>query len=328
MDRTEKIIGYFEGQLSEKERVAFMKEAESDPALRKEILDYQNVRGILSLKDAGTDKETAEFHYALLMEKYNKRMFWRKVRRTAGYVAAACVLFFLGMTVSSLMNHKDTQSQTVAVEQELMVPSGQRARITLPDGSVAWLNAGSTLKYPSVFEGNDRRVQLTGEAFFDVVSNRNKPFIVNAGNLSIKALGTKFNVSNYPKADYFNAILVEGEIDVYSSENKKDKHSLSPNEQIFVENGKFHTEQSFDRDQLLWKDGVYSFKHENIEEIIKKLELYYDVKIIVKNQRLLQYKYTGKFRQRDGVMEILRMIRKIHQFKIEKDEELNQITIS
>jgi len=83
-----------------------------------------------------------------------------------------------------------------------------------------------------------------------------------------------------------------------------------------------------DKDKLLWKDGIYSFKKERMSAIIKKLELYYDVEIIVKDTAIYNYEYTGKFRQRDGVAEILRIIQKIHQFKIYQNEELNRITLS
>ena len=81
-------------------------------------------------------------------------------------------------------------------------------------------------------------------------------------------------------------------------------------------------------DYFLWRDGIYSFINEPLIDILKKLELYYDVKIIVKDQSIYNWEYTGKFRQRDGIDEILRMIQRIHKFKISKDEESNIFTLS
>ena len=83
-----------------------------------------------------------------------------------------------------------------------------------------------------------------------------------------------------------------------------------------------------DPDELLWREGIYTFKRQKLGRIIEKLELYYDVKIVVKDPEILDYEYVGKFRQRDGVMEILHLIQRIHNFKIKKNDELNQIILS
>jgi len=83
-----------------------------------------------------------------------------------------------------------------------------------------------------------------------------------------------------------------------------------------------------DPDELLWREGIYTFKRQKLGRIIEKLELYYDVKIVVKDPEILDYEYVGKFRQRDGVMEILHLIQRIHNFKIKKNDELNQIVLS
>jgi ferric-dicitrate binding protein FerR (iron transport regulator) len=209
--------------------------------------------------------------------------------------------------------------------QELHTPSGQRARITLPDGSTVWLNAGSTLYYPSVF-ADERRVSLTGEAFFDVAHDASRPFVVATASLEITALGTQFNVYSYPDAEYVSASLVDGSVEVRSP-GSPDGMILRPNQQLVCANGRFRMEE-LDKDELLWKEGIYTFKGQNLENIIRKLELYYDVEIVVTNPQILRYRYTGKFRQRDGAMEILRIIRKIHRFKIHRDEEQNRITLS
>jgi ferric-dicitrate binding protein FerR (iron transport regulator) len=216
-------------------------------------------------------------------------------------------------------------AEQTAVWQELYAPAGQRARITLPDGSTVWLNAGSTLRYPSVFTG-ERKVHLAGEAFFDVARDAAKTFVVATASLEIVALGTQFNVYSYPGAEYASASLVEGSVEVRSP-GRPDGTVLVPNRQIVYANGQFRTED-FDRDLLLWKEGIYTFREENLEKIIGRLKLYYDVDIVTANPHILQYRYTGKFRQRDGVMEILRIIQKIHRFKIQKDEDLNRITLS
>lgn len=198
------------------------------------------------------------------------------------------------------------------VTQELSVPAGQRAHIVLPDGSKVWVNAGSTLTYPSIF-GEERRVKLNGEAFFEVAKGT-LPFIVSTGKVDIKALGTQFNVFNYPSEELTVALL-EGSVRVYHPEQEQQGVLLSPEQQLTATaNGRFLV-GSITKDPIIWKDGLYAFDKQKLKDILKKLELYYDVKIIVKDTSILEYEYTGKFRQRDGVMEVLRIIQKIHPSK-------------
>ena len=143
------------------------------------------------------------------------------------------------------------------------------------------------------------------------------PFIVSTGKVDIKALGTQFNVFNYPSEELTVALL-EGSVRVYHPEQEQQGVLLSPEQQLTATaNGRFLV-GSITKDPIIWKDGLYAFDKQKLKDILKKLELYYDVKIIVKDTSILEYEYTGKFRQRDGVMEVLRIIQKIHPFKIKQ----------
>ena len=218
------------------------------------------------------------------------------------------------------------QQELIAFQQELVVPPGQRAELTLPDGTKVWLNAGSKLSYPSFFE-KERKVFLSGEGFFDVAKNEKVPFIVSTGTIDVKALGTQFNVFCYLGSDYTGVYLQQGSVKAYFPSLESEGVVLSP-EQYLVQKGKRLELSTKDPDELLWRQGIYTFKRQKLGSIIKKLELYYDVKIIVKDPEILNYEYVGKFRQRDGVQEILRLIQRIHKFNIKKDDELNQIVLS
>ena len=224
------------------------------------------------------------------------------------------------------VNYAGIPENYIAEQQEFFVPAGQRARLKLPDGTFVWLNAGSTLTYPSVF-GKERKVYLQGEGFFDVAKNQDSPFIVSAGSLNIRALGTQFNVFCYPNVEMISTSLIEGAVKVYRPEDEVNGIVLEPNQQLIYNQKSFQMFRMQNKDDLLWKEGIYNFKSERLEEILKKLELYYDVKIIVKSPEILSYRYTGKFRQRDGVAEILRIIQKIHHFKISENEERSIITL-
>ncbi|MDR0430530.1 MAG: FecR domain-containing protein [Tannerellaceae bacterium] len=319
-----RIIDYFNGELSEKERIELLREAEADPVFKQALLSCQNTQALFSLMPEAINVKAGEEGYLRLKQLKRKKKTKRFILMTTGYVAVGCMLVFV--TWWTTISYRQ-QEKPVIVQQELFVPAGQRARIILPDGSVAWLNAGSTLSYPSMFE-NERNVFLTGEAYFDVAYNPDKPFIVSTDSINVQALGTQFDVYSYSKAECISAALIDGSIKVCKTGDKSKEIILKPNQQLFYKDGVFRVETFTDKDKLLWKEGIYSFNKESLAVIIKKLELYYDVEIIVKDQSILQHKYTGKFRQRDGVVEILQIIRKIHPFKIYKDEELNQITLS
>ncbi|MDR0749033.1 MAG: DUF4974 domain-containing protein [Tannerellaceae bacterium] len=319
-----RIINYFNGKLSETERIGLLKEAEANSELKQSLLSYQNTQALVSLIPEATDAEAGKEGYLRLKRLRRKKKAKRLVLMATGYAAAISLL--VSVTWWSAISYRQPEEFTI-VQQELFVPAGQRARIILPDGSVAWLNAGSTLSYPSMFE-NERKIFLTGEAYFDVVYNPDKPFIVSTDSINVQALGTQFDIYNYSKAEYMSTALIQGSIKVYKTGAEPEGFILNPNQQLFYKDGTFRIEAFTDTDKLLWKEGIYSFNRESLATIIKKLELYYDVEIIVKDPDILQRKYTGKFRQRDGVVEILQIIRKIHPFKIYKDEELNQITLS
>ncbi|MDR2914622.1 MAG: FecR domain-containing protein [Tannerella sp.] len=321
----ERIIRYFDGELTENERILLLKELKTNPELKGDMLHYQNMKAFFSLSPENINTESGVERYQSLMKIQQKRKVVTIVKTTMSYAAIFCLIVITTWMIAKSGDIQDQASQTASM-QELFVPAGQRAKLTLPDGSVVWLNAGSTLSYPSFF-GEERKVKLTGEAYFDVAANPDKPFIVSTELMDIKALGTEFNVYSYSKAEYTSTSLINGSVKVYQPAKEKEGITLAPNQQLFFENGQFRVE-TVDNDDLLWRDGIYSFKKERLNVIVKKLELYYDVDIVVKNPQILQYEYSGKFRQRDGIMEILQIIQKIHKFKIEKDEDLNQIRIT
>lgn len=319
-----RIAHYFSGELSEEEKGILLKELKSNPLLKKDILAYQNMHAIFMLSPELTDENAGK-------ETLNKLIRKIRVKKTILFIAkgvsvAAAIGLLLVATWMVAISQQEELPPPVVSMQELLVPPGQRARLTLPDGTIAWLNAGSSLVYPSVFT-DERIVHLTGEAYFDVAQKQGKPFIVSSDSMNIMALGTQFNIHCYPKADYFCTSLIHGSVKVYQQGKEGEAMYMRPNQQLFFKDGHFRIEEMEDKDLLLWKEGIYSFKEESLDKIIKKLELYYDVEIIVKDPRILRYEYTGKFRQRDGVNEILRIIQKIHHFYIDKDEDLNRITL-
>lgn len=320
----EQIEKYFQGELTFTERLELLRAVRNDELLKKEFIQYQNLHALFNIAPQENDKETGISIYKKFLH-YKKRNTIRKVILKYSTYAAIIICTLAGGWISSKYYN---ECLSPINQNKLYVPSGQRACITLIDGTNIWLNAGSTLLYPPVFKSKERRVTLIGEAFFNVATDKEKPFIVSTKSIDIKAVGTKFNVYSYPKTNYVCTSLIEGSIHVYESGKETHTITLKPNEQVYFQNGTMHVQQIKNPADFLWKDGIYNFENEPFGNIAKRLEIYYDINIVVGDSLVAAREYTGKFRQLDGVDEILRIIQKIHKFKIKKETEKNTIIIS
>ena len=187
------------------------------------------------------------------------------------------------------------------VYNTLHVPYGKHFELHLSDGSIAYLNAGSSLKYPVDFiEGKDRTVFLTGEAFLEVAEDKEHPFIVKAANLDIRVFGTKFNVSAYPEDIVKEVVLVEGSVGLYSGTDMgigNEGTVLTPGLKGSFDNtkGNITTEPVVTSVYTSWVKGVLVFRNMTFENILKKLERHYNVKIVNKNSKLASAKFNASF---------------------------------
>lgn len=210
--------------------------------------------------------------------------------------------------------------------QTIEVPQGQRVNLTLSDGTKVTLNSNTKLHFPSNFSGNKRTVVFDGEGFFEVAHNKNKPFHVLTAKYDIKVLGTTFNVLAYNNSDIFETSLLEGSVCI---EDKKttDNLQLKPKQRVSLVSGKLTTTNFETDDDFLWRNGIYVFKNEPLTTVFKKLEQYYQVSIEVKSKMISSYKCTGKFRQKEGIEHIIKVLQKANNFDYQRDEEENLIII-
>lgn len=187
-----------------------------------ELVDLKNK----AWETISSTKQIQDFHpqEAKVIIINRKRHYWR-------YAAAACLAFFLFATWKWWPTGSSKEPKIV-YQQQLVTQKGSRSQIVLPDGSKAWLNAGSTLDYPVKFNGKTRDVQLKGEAYFEVVKNSEKPFYVHTNSFDIKVLGTGFNVRAYPDEDSAVTSLVHGSVEVIVGKKEKRTILLHPNEKI------------------------------------------------------------------------------------------------
>jgi transmembrane sensor len=321
----EKLPKYFSGELEQSDISKLLNEVGNDELLQKEFVGMQNVHALMQLPQLPNDEQEGRRGFQLFMQLLKRRERQQVVWRTMQYAAVALVLIASTFFATRYLLTDNSSNREI---NTLVVPAGQRAHLTLQDGTSVWLNAQSTLTYPARFSGRSRRVTVSGEAYFDVAENSRKPFIVSTQNMEMKVLGTQFNVYSYPGAGCIKTDLIEGSLMVYNKESPNAGVTLKPNEQIVVKDGKMFPGEIRNSDYFLWKEGIYAFENERLLDIIEKLQLYYDVKIIVKDPEIFNVRYTGKFRQRDGIDEILRIIQKIQRFNVQKDTENNIITIT
>lgn len=258
-----------------------------------------------------------------------KKPLQKDIRRTTIWQEALKIaaIFILGFALHYWISPSSVNEEEEIVMQTLHVPPGQNAQLTLADGSEVWLNAGSTLNFPSRFVEGKRQVSLNGEGFFEVKAEEDKPFIVSTSSYDVKALGTSFNVKAYKQSADFETALLTGKVEIMDHSTAQ-VLSLMPDNQAVLTGNKLSVVPIPHADYFLWRKGILYFD-EPLMEVFEKLELYFDVTIEVNNKSVLQNKRhsTAKFRTRDGLYHILDVLQLTHHFTYKKEEEKNRIII-
>jgi ferric-dicitrate binding protein FerR (iron transport regulator) len=299
---------YFSGEINDLDKRLLFSEIEKDPDLKTEFIQMQNLKGWMCLSSNNASGEAIakqlDRFYAGISQQ-NRRRFWHSFTRYAAMIAVVALSTFFSVRYWNGAN--ELAYSTVEV------PVGQRVFITLNDGTTVWLNSRSKLQIPQRFDGKTRKVYLDGEAYFEVEKNKNKPFIVETSRYDVRVMGTKFNVLNYSEMTVFETTLMEGSVEVINTRKNEDI-TLAPNEQVCLVNNRLQKNTIDSQNYSTWKNGVLTFDSMPFSEIIKKLELYYDVKFIIQNTQALDVVYTGKFNASDSAEKIIDIIHQTNKF--------------
>ena len=229
-----------------------------------------------------------------------------------------------------------TISQQVKAEElvfnTLVVPYGKRTQITLSDGSKVWLNSGSKLVYPANIE-EQRTVYIEGEAIFEVTHSEKHPFLVVTKDFEIKVLGTVFNVSAYPDDMISSTVLEKGKIELAPTQKNlfnKEKLTILPGTMaVFNPTEKaFHQQKVNASNYMSWRDGYFIFKDEPLEKIIKKLERYYNVEIVIQNKNLGKEEFSGNLNLKNTPEEVLSVIAETTPFSIKHENQKLNINLN
>lgn len=214
-----------------------------------------------------------------------------------------------------------------ALFSTLDVPRGNQFDIILSDGTRVWLNSDSRLRFPSVFPGGERRVHLEGEAYFDVSHDSRKPFVVETAAQTLTVLGTEFNIYAYPDDDAVYTTLVDGSVRVRSLSGRAER-LLVPNEQarLDAEADAFTVEKVNAKGLTAWKDRVFVFEGDTMEQIMQKLARWYDMEYVFEDPEARNFVARGSFNIPEDVNSILRLIEMSGDIKF--DIQGNRIKVS
>ncbi len=345
------IARYLDGSASEKEAEMLLEWLKADKQNMKLFIDLKD----LWLKTGTLNKEDKETEAALLrfknkLKNNNRISFNRKVQLMRyGNIAAVLIIAVL---TGILLFRNGGSNNAITSEQftETIIPLGQKGKVILPDGTKISLNSGSKLRYPSNFNGTAREVYLEGEAYFNVAHNQEKPFLVHSGKLTVKVLGTVFNMKAYSGDNKIETTLISGSVKILEQTNAslEEVAMLKPNEQAVyimssrkISVNRFAGTESADvlkaeksRETVnvqvsqmetvtMWKDQKLVFADETLDEMAQKLERWYGKPVHIESESLKSNRYSGKFIYNETIYQVLEVIRLTTDLNYyEKDHEI------
>lgn len=213
-------------------------------------------------------------------------------------------------------NNNSTSSDYNTIE----TPKGGQYQVRLPDGTNVWLNAASSLRYPSAFKGSERKVELSGEAYFEVAKNKKMPFRVISNTQTVEVLGTHFNVNSYLDEADTKTTLLEGSVRVKRN-NSTTAVVIRPGQQASVKqnvNDKINVAEADMEEVMAWKNNYFRFNNENIESVMRKISRWYNVDVEYKGA-ISDEEFNGTISRSKNIVQVLEMLegtKSIH-FKIE-----------
>lgn len=247
-------------------------------------------------------------HIIRSKENQKRKLFIHRITYVYSKVAAVLLLPLLiagALTFSYLGKSTIAPISEHQVSAVIHAPLGARVSFNLPDGTVGWLNSGSSLTYSSPFN-NNRKVTLEGEAWFDVTHDEKNPFEINAGNSKVKVLGTSFNVSAYSGQNYIEVVLQQGKVEFYK-DTQSDKVLLAPSQKLVLQDGKVNLSITDPEKYKAWTDGKLVFRGDDMAEVARRIERWYNVKVILADQSLEKFSFRATFED-DSLLEVLKLL--------------------
>ena len=333
MPNSEEIFNVIAGKPGFETNQTVLSALQEDPDLKEEFNQLKNAWAL-----AASEKEMplyqVESLYVDFQNKLNSRSKPTQTRWISMLRYAAVFILSVGLT-SLFYYQRNSGREKHAIEnalssvnQEISANFGARLKFQLADGTTVYLNSGSKLIFPTAFSGEKRKVELIGEAFFEVTPNHTMPFIVKTEKIDVKVMGTSFNIKAYPNTGEISTTLVHGKV-ILGSEMPgefRQVAELKPSERASFDKKSEQVEitkvEDLDK-YIAWKDGKLVFSNDPIEELAEKLGIWYNVNVKIDSESLKNLRFTATFTEEpiEQVLELLSKSAPI-RYKIQKASRL------
>lgn len=240
--------------------------------------------------------------------------------RTWSVAAVAIVLLGLITVTAYWQGSRQIQSNFSDIVVE--APLGSKTKLTLPDGSTVWLNAGSKMVYSQGFGVSDRKLAFQGEGYFEVEKNDKMPFLIQTNDVNVTVVGTKFNFRNYPEDEEAVVELLEGKVALENQLKKEALRYLSPEEKMVLHKatGEMDITSAKVKEATLWTENILLFDEDLLPDIVRELERSYHVQIEIDNEDLKQARFYGQFNQLEqNIYDVLDMLSETGKLKYHEE---------
>lgn len=224
----------------------------------------------------------------------------------------------------------ETEKMTEVMEEnglvsynQLIVPMGKSSSVTFEDGTKVWVNAGTRVVYPATFAKKHREIYVEGEIYLEVAPDKSRPFTVKTDDMQVRVLGTKFNVTSYAGDAQKRVVLLSGKVEV---KTKKDEVTLKPNQLLSYENTRTQVINVDASKYISWKDGLYQYYHERLDNVLKNLSRYYG-KEIVCGEGVAALTCTGKLDLKSELSEVLDILKSAASIEVYETDEKVYISV-
>lgn len=333
MQESEELLKIIAGDAETETKKSVLGSLNEDPVVKEEYNRLKNAWALLA-----SEKEMSDYQIENMYLNFKKefRSPNKSLRLNMGFLLRYAAVFIIAVGLTAVFfNYQQLNSSSnsisgsaLVINQEISTNFGARMKFQLSDGTIVYLNSGSKILFPNQFAGKTRRVELSGEAFFDVTTNPDQPFVVHTNALDVKVFGTAFNLKAYPDSKEISATLVHGKIDVESeiSGVYRQLASLKPSQRAVynIDKKDISISEEHDLDKFIaWKDGKLVFSNDPIKELAEKLGIWYNVNVKIGNEGLGAHRFTATFTD-EPIEQVLDLLSKSTplKYKIIKAEKL------
>lgn len=300
---------------------------------KQQHITDRNESGLSNLTDeelwvsSAVADDTQQYDVDQAFERFRKRTGLDQSGRQSykwyrTWSVAAVAIVLLGLITVTAYWQGSRQIQSNFSDIVVEAPLGSKTKLTLPDGSTVWLNAGSKMIYSQGFGVSDRRLAFQGEGYFEVEKNDEMPFLVQTHDVNVTVVGTKFNFRNYPEDEEAVVELLEGKVALENQLKEESVRYLSPNEKMVLHKatGEMDITSAKVKEATLWTENILLFDEDLLPDIVRELERSYHVQIEIENEDLKQTRFYEQFNQLEqNIYDVLDMLSETGKLKYHEE---------